>query len=341
MPLPRMLFIAQLLFAGLTGASVQAQTERPPQSLLWTISKNSAPVSYIFGTMHALCPQDTKLKPHVENALAHVEQVVMEVDMDDPTLLEQMTSQMMNAAQEAHDEPTTKSKKPSRRRSQHHRAAKRSSSVSLRAQLGKEYQFVKAFFQDSLSVPFAALETLGSTPAMLAMMLIPKALGCEPSSVEEALVERVQAERQRRGVPMEIVGLERIEQQMALVKSVPETDAMEELVAMVKDFSSTKAKMRDLARLYTSEHLDSIQLLLGELPGSMAKALLVERNAAWLPAMEEHIRRKATLFAVGAAHLPGEQGLLALLRRRGFVVEPVLPRSEQLPPHYIKEKEEE
>jgi hypothetical protein len=325
--------IAQTTLAGLVAVCAQAQPAGEAQSLLWKISTSTSS-SYILGTMHALCPHETKLKPHVHEVLKRVEQVVMEVDMDDPKLLEQMMSQMTGATAEAQNGITATSKKPSRTRSKAHRSTHHAPRASLRAQLGKEYQLVKAFFEDSLGIPLAGFEALGSTPAILSMILIPKALGCEPSSVEEALVERVQAERQRRGVPMEILGLESIEQQMALLGAIPESEGAQELIEMIKDFPAMQRKMRDLARLYTSERLDSINILLGELPGGMAQTLVVERNAAWVPKIETLMSQKTTLFAVGAAHLPGEQGVLALLRKRGFAVEPVLlKRSHQDTPH--------
>jgi uncharacterized protein YbaP (TraB family) len=119
-----------------------------------------------------------------------------------------------------------------------------------------------------------------------------------------------------------------------LLGAIPESEGAQELIEMIKDFPAMQRKMRDLARLYTSERLDSINILLGELPGGMAQTLVVERNAAWVPKIETLMSQKTTLFAVGAAHLPGEQGVLALLRKRGFAVEPVLlKRSHQDTPH--------
>ena len=51
--------------------------------------------------------------------------------------------------------------------------------------------------------------------------------------------------------------------------------------------------------------------------------LIYNRNANWLTKMQELMAQKPTLFAVGAAHLPGEKGVLNLLRNAGFNVEGV------------------
>lgn len=50
-------------------------------------------------------------------------------------------------------------------------------------------------------------------------------------------------------------------------------------------------------------------------------ALLVDRNKAWLPALNTRLRQpRPQLIIVGAAHLYGRDGLIALLRARGFEV---------------------
>ena len=50
--------------------------------------------------------------------------------------------------------------------------------------------------------------------------------------------------------------------------------------------------------------------------------LLIARNKNWLPKMKQEMAQQPTLFAVGAAHLMGSQGLIALLRQEGYTVTP-------------------
>ena len=53
-------------------------------------------------------------------------------------------------------------------------------------------------------------------------------------------------------------------------------------------------------------------------------ALLVDnRNADWLTKMPALMAQKPKLFAVGTAHLPGQKGVLNLLRQAGYTVEGV------------------
>ncbi len=50
------------------------------------------------------------------------------------------------------------------------------------------------------------------------------------------------------------------------------------------------------------------------------REMLADRNRAWLPRLEAHFTTPEVFVAVGAGHLYGADGLLALLRARGFVV---------------------
>lgn len=52
-------------------------------------------------------------------------------------------------------------------------------------------------------------------------------------------------------------------------------------------------------------------------------ALLDDRNADWAAKLPAIMKSRPTFIAVGAGHLPGEKGLLALLRQAGYDVSPV------------------
>ena len=56
--------------------------------------------------------------------------------------------------------------------------------------------------------------------------------------------------------------------------------------------------------------------------GGYEDVLLNRRNRNWIPVMGKFMRDKPTLFAVGAGHLGGPSGVVALLRKEGYRVEP-------------------
>ena len=51
--------------------------------------------------------------------------------------------------------------------------------------------------------------------------------------------------------------------------------------------------------------------------------LAYKRNRQWMDKITMTLPVQSVLAAVGAAHLVGEQGLIKLLRDRGYTVEPV------------------
>lgn len=54
------------------------------------------------------------------------------------------------------------------------------------------------------------------------------------------------------------------------------------------------------------------------------KELLDNRNSNWLNQMPRMMLNKPTLFAVGSAHLGGENGVLNLLKEKGYRITPIL-----------------
>lgn len=57
--------------------------------------------------------------------------------------------------------------------------------------------------------------------------------------------------------------------------------------------------------------------------GDIQKELLFERNFKWMDHIPSLIREQPSFIAVGVRHLPGENGLIDLLRKEGFTVEPL------------------
>ncbi|MDE6062759.1 MAG: TraB/GumN family protein [Duncaniella sp.] len=54
-----------------------------------------------------------------------------------------------------------------------------------------------------------------------------------------------------------------------------------------------------------------------------SERMLNKRNANWVRMMAGLLPTASILIAVGAGHLPGEKGLISLLRKEGYTVKPV------------------
>ncbi|UCE88321.1 MAG: TraB/GumN family protein [Pseudomonadota bacterium] len=60
-----------------------------------------------------------------------------------------------------------------------------------------------------------------------------------------------------------------------------------------------------------------------EIAELFTRRFIVERNRLMLERMQPRLREGNAFIAVGALHLPGEQGLLRLLERRGYRVKAI------------------
>jgi len=53
------------------------------------------------------------------------------------------------------------------------------------------------------------------------------------------------------------------------------------------------------------------------------EVMVADRNE-WMPRLMQYLDEGQAFIIVGAGHLPGPQGLIALLRSRGYQLEPIL-----------------
>ena len=94
---------------------------------------------------------------------------------------------------------------------------------------------------------------------------------------------------------------------------------MEKIAQMEKVSASTSSYEMylsgDLEKLY-SKNLSFIPNEVYELK------MGAERNNRWLRKIEDILKDRTCLIAVGAMHLPGDKGLIALLRTKGYDVQP-------------------
>ena len=99
---------------------------------------------------------------------------------------------------------------------------------------------------------------------------------------------------------------------------------------MIDNEEYTLEMMKNLTAAYFSQDLAALQQITEEKMGNSCdstpeedEALIYSRNAAWVEKIPAIAGEKATLFVVGAAHLPGERGVLELLQQSGYTIEAV------------------
>ncbi len=266
-------------------------TEARAQSLLWRVEVPGAGApSWVFGTMHARCSQDIRISDTLLHALNSAEALALELDLDDPALPGGIA-----------------------------KYAFMPKDSTLRTLLAPgEYDTLSAYLRDSVSMPIPNIESM--RPLFLIGLLIGKVLGCTPVAYEDRLMSIARAKGK------EVVGIETVEEQFAAFATIPLREQAHMVLNMIRGMDKTREEFRRLDAAYSSADLDTLLALAQESEaeyGRYDEALLSDRNHKWIPRLLKAARSRSTLFAVGAGHLPGSEGILSLLRIAGCTVTPV------------------
>jgi uncharacterized protein YbaP (TraB family) len=259
------------------------------KSLLWKVSGKGIKTSYLYGTFHLVPKNQFDLRSKVKRKLAKSEAVVFEVDLDSPMLPHLFSKSMrMNKPIETLMTP-------------------------------QDYSLLSQFVQDTLEKSLQQFRYI--KPGFLGQLLLyPKLLGYNPESYDLALLNL--AKRKRKAV----YSLETPQEQVALFDQSTLENQTSQLLNNVKRFDKQRKLMKNMLSLYQQQDLDGLYALISEDSEGQASQdlLLNERNQKWLTTLLPMMKKEGAFVAVGAAHLPGEQGLIDLLRKQGYKVEPIL-----------------
>jgi uncharacterized protein YbaP (TraB family) len=122
-----------------------------------------------------------------------------------------------------------------------------------------------------------------------------------------------------------IQGLETVEFQISLFDQMTPGDQDRMLADALKNVESEQANITKLTDAWKAGDVSTVErIALEDLKSDpeMYQRLLVSRNRTWLPKLEALFTRSGRAFVVvGAAHLVGPDGLLAMFKARGYTVE--------------------
>ncbi|MFT3885316.1 MAG: TraB/GumN family protein [Flavobacteriales bacterium] len=159
-------------------------------------------------------------------------------------------------------------------------------------------------------------------PIYLAMMLSEKAQRADSALV---LDQYLQERAQRSG--REVMGIESAEEQLAAIDALPLQEQADMLYRTVREEFHRKGT-DPLLLAYEAQDLDRLLALTrtNDRAGQLLEHTLIDsRNRVMAQRMADLMAGgRACLFAIGAAHLPGGTGVIALLREKGYRVEPVV-----------------
>ena len=267
--------------------------------LVWKISGNGIQKpSYILGTHHG-CPFNyCDSIPGLMKAFDKVDNIIGEINMIEfsemsPERMQKMQAMMMMPAD--------------------------TSLLSLFNE--EETAKVNAWLKDEMG---ASLEMLSVMKPMTIMVTVQnkKMMEVIPEIATMTTIDKyMQTLGQRKGKT--IGELETADYQMELLYGNSLEEQADALLEMI-DHGDSKGLLQQLTNAYKSQNLDTLWKVFQEqMTGYEYDAIVKVRNLNWEKQMKELLPKQSTLFVVGAGHLPGESGMINLLREAGYKVKPV------------------
>jgi len=305
-------FFAFFLTFQITFAQVDLRKEVPPvqeevvlvndflpkeKALLWKITgKDLKTPSYLYGTIHMIDKEDFFLTDATKQAVKEAEMLTFEINMEDMTDLGAQMGLLTKAFM----------------------ADNKSLSDLLTED---EYKMVKKHFEDK-GLPIFLFERI--KPMFLTVLADMDLSGGggmatgEIVSYEMELMEMGKVDNKKMG------GLETAEFQMSMFDSIPYEAQAKMLVDAINAGDAGNEQFEAMVQLYKDQDIQGMQTMFEGEEGGLEgyeDLLLVMRNKNWIPIMGEQMRAMPTMFAVGAGHLGGQYGVIALLREEGYTVE--------------------
>jgi uncharacterized protein YbaP (TraB family) len=275
----------------LSRATSAPQERSYTQGLLWKIEGPLGQPSYVFGTMHVADARVLALPVAVRQSFDRTASFAMEVKFDPANMLQLASRMVMTDGRD------------------------------LRAVVGPALYQKIAAVAPSIGLPPDVLRLF--KPWAIALLLM-----MPPSSSEDVLDNRLyeMALEQKKGVHE----LESIDEQVDLFDRMAENEQIamlseavanrERLPAQIESMVNMYLK-RDLAALYRLSEAAAIQdPAMKRLNTALMQRLLDQRNVRMADRADPLLKSGSAFVAVGALHLYGERGVLALLASRGYRV---------------------
>lgn len=256
------------------------------KSLLWEISGNGlSKSSYLYGTIHMICGNDYLLSDKTKKAFTASDNLVLEVNLSDP-------KELSVAQQLAYGkEPLSKTLSP------------------------EQLNDLDALLQKRTGMTVKQVDKFSLMTVM--SLITMKSFGCVDIKSYEMEFIAMAKESDK-----SVTGFETLQSQMDFL-SKGYSDA--EMITMLQESNDDTTKK--MVQNYIQENLPELykDITAPKVMNENAKKWLLDvRNENWVVKMPDMMKDKSTFFAVGAAHLLDEQGVINLLRKKGYIVKPIL-----------------
>ena len=266
---------------------------QPPKekALLWKITGNGiSQPSYLYGTIHLMCPEQIKIDSVLKKSFDATRQLYLEINTSDPDMMGKMMQHIMMDSGQSLENLVSK----------------------------KDYDSMSHIFQDKAGMPIILMAK--AKPMLLMSAVFPSLLGCAPEGWETRLAEMAKEKK------MPLKGLETIEYQLRVFDTIPYKVQANMLKDFLYNLDSTKKSFDEMLDIYLKKDINALYEATVKDPdfGNYEALMLNNRNNNWISIITKAAKETPTFFAVGAAHLGGENGVISLLRKKGFKVTAVI-----------------
>ena len=290
MKLTKLILIILFLFpAFLVNAQENSNNEK---SLLWEVSGNGLEQSsYIFGTIHLIPADDYFFTDVMKEKLIECKTLALEIDIN------MSLGEKINLAK--------KVMLPD---------GKRISDYLT----DEQFDQYSAYILDSLEIKESKFKQMNMIKPIFASSIILVELLGKTKTYEEEFNKLAN----KKGLT--VIGLETAEYQLSIMDKM----SIEKQIDMIfeDDLNGNPlTEFNQILEVYKKQDLDELNELFkaDESLSEFADDLLNNRNKNWIPIIEKEIKNNSIFVAVGAAHLPGETGVLNLLKLQGYTVKAV------------------
>ena len=261
------------------------------KGLLYEVSRPGEATHYLFGTMHSDDYRVLALLDGLKQPLASVEQVVLEILPDATAMVEVSMAMLLPPEQK------------------------------LSQLVGKVLFERAARAAAEKGLPRIAVERM--RPWALAITLgTPDLTG---DAMDQVFYQRALAEGKQ------LRALETPAEQMVLFEALPDNLQVRLLEDVLDQRKELNQQLEVLTQAYLDRDLEWLRELSLDYEAAgdkllaewFRKKLILERNRRMYEHLLPMLEEKSTLVAVGALHLAGKEGLITLLRRAGYSVEPL------------------
>lgn len=261
------------------------------QGLVYTLSKDGELRGYLLGTVHSDDPRVLNFSEPFLAALKSCDRFAMELVPNQPTmarLMEYMHYQ---------------------------------DGSTLEERIGAE-RFARVV--EAASVYRMSAQQLSTMKVWAAMMT----LSIPPP--KNGLFMDLSLALQAAGEGLTVVGLETLEEQLSFLEDMPEEQQLVLLDQALEDLDELESYFEAMIADYVRADLDALKQKsdeqLADLPDSVESYFWDEgieaRNLRMRDRLVKELAEGSVFAAVGALHLPGDSGLVELMRKEGYAVEP-------------------